>query len=367
MKMGTQRTKALGAKNAFTLIELLAVIAIIALLAGILVPAVNQVRLQAKKTATNSDIASLTTGIQSFRSDQRLGGGLPPSASDWADASGNLLRKVKSPYTKQNISGDIDIGGAGLLTWALAGADLLGTPGFRTVRSGSSTFWGQDTDDLTGGIYSMGATAPNKDQPAFTRSGPFVDLTKVRITKMVRSGSPSNQPSFDIPAELEARAALGLPAVQRQYPMFLDSFGFPILYWRADPAGLKMADKPMNNLPATERGKYHYDDNGYLVDGSAQSNYKVLILQASSAKRLGGRIHSLDWSPKPPIGGAGGGASGGADRWPEATFQKYICNDDVKVRPEPHNPDSFLLISPGPDGLYGTSDDIANFPHNGKY
>lgn len=33
---------------------------------------------------------------------------------------------------------------------------------------------------------------------------------------------------------------------------------------------------------------------------------------------------------------------------------------------EPHNRDSFLLISPGPDLKYGTSDDVANFPVPGQ-
>ena len=29
--------------------------------------------------------------------------------------------------------------------------------------------------------------------------------------------------------------------------------------------------------------------------------------------------------------------------------------------PRPHNPDTFILISAGFDGLYGTEDDVANF------
>ena len=33
----------------------------------------------------------------------------------------------------------------------------------------------------------------------------------------------------------------------------------------------------------------------------------------------------------------------------------------LKQRRQPYNANSFLLISPGPDGLYGTPDDIRNF------
>jgi len=30
----------------------------------------------------------------------------------------------------------------------------------------------------------------------------------------------------------------------------------------------------------------------------------------------------------------------------------------------PHNAETFILLSAGPDGLFGTEDDIANFPTN---
>jgi len=38
----------------------------------------------------------------------------------------------------------------------------------------------------------------------------------------------------------------------------------------------------------------------------------------------------------------------------------------VKARLEPARADSYLLISAGADGRYGTADDIANFEHNGQ-
>ena len=57
------------------------------------------------------------------------------------------------------------------------------------------------------------------------------------------------------------------------------------------------------------------------------------------------------------------------------TFAKYVHNHaigvvdnqggqqggDVHGRVEPYNPEGYLLISAGPDGVYGTNDDIKNF------
>ncbi|MFZ2148327.1 MAG: type II secretion system protein [Sedimentisphaerales bacterium] len=42
-------------------------------------------------------------------------------------------------------------------------------------------------------------------------------------------------------------------------------------------------------------------------------------------------------------------------------FYNYILDPKISARPWPYRPDSYILISAGVDGLYGTSDDICNF------
>ena len=42
-------------------------------------------------------------------------------------------------------------------------------------------------------------------------------------------------------------------------------------------------------------------------------------------------------------------------------FYNYITDPKVAAIPWPYRPDSYILISAGADGLYGTSDDICNF------
>jgi len=42
-------------------------------------------------------------------------------------------------------------------------------------------------------------------------------------------------------------------------------------------------------------------------------------------------------------------------------FYNYIMDPKITARPWPYRPDSYILISAGADGLYGTGDDICNF------
>jgi type II secretory pathway pseudopilin PulG len=42
-------------------------------------------------------------------------------------------------------------------------------------------------------------------------------------------------------------------------------------------------------------------------------------------------------------------------------FYNYILDPKITARPWPYRPDSYILISAGVDGLYGTGDDVRNF------
>jgi hypothetical protein len=179
-----------------------------------------------------------------FKADGNVGGDYPPSYSDAEDGVGDLRRgQVANPYGQSGGSGGgysgpgvslpIAITGSGLLVWGLAGADQLGTPGFKVFRSDNDTqLWSADTHNRAGAQYARdksGAYAMNEEKgtPVQPRFGPYVDLSKVEITPY-----DSSVRNFVVPAETEAR---GQP-YGRRYPMFLDSFGYPILYWKADPA-----------------------------------------------------------------------------------------------------------------------------------
>lgn len=340
-------------RRGFTLVELMVVIAIIALLVGILVPAVAAVRTQARNAASNAALSAISNGLESFKGEARLGSDYPPSWSD-QPATGSDYGQVSSPY--ENLPGTgqpmgfMDITGAGLLVWALAGADQLGTPGFRAFRSSdynADRLWSNDThdDNVSDDPTQSGAYALRNDGRALQpRSGPYVETSKIGISKWNRTGE------FAIEAEEEAAPGSHNPA--RDYPMFLDGFGFPILYWRADPAGVRLAHKTISQVnDASDRGIYHWEDNAALVENASPD--RLILRPGADEHKLEFPWQNLDsFSPT---------------NLPDMeTFPRYILDDGVQVKLAPQRADSYLLISPGADGIYGTADDVTNFKHHGR-
>lgn len=367
-------------KRGFTLLEMLIVIVVITLLIAVLVPTFANVRRTAKETQTRALLQILATGIETFRADATIGGAYPPSASDSPGDGGNTKGAPPNPYNVKNpyIAGAIgrpymEISGAGLLVWALAGADLLGTPGFRTVRN--SPYWSNQTDPdvntTTRSQSGLYAVDDKTGEPIQKRYAPFVDLSKVRTTRNVNAnagggaGNPTNGTiNFAVEREVEAYNTLSQRPPDRGYPMFLDGFGNPILYWRADPAGFRVADntgvQAKADTDASKRGIYHFMDNGGLLTtqrGSISLNETPLKLTAE-------RVNLTDPSPLKCTATVPATPSS-TTNWTGIEFAQYVRNRDVSAKLSPQNAQGFLLVSPGADGVYGTGDDITNFEHNG--
>ena len=95
--------------------------------------------------------------------------------------------------------------------------------------------------------------------------------------------------------------------------------GMPVLYYKANPNGTT------NDALLPETNYYNYADNINLV----------------ALKTLGGVTHPFDIDNQ--------------------KFYDAIRNTDVEMLNVPHNKDTYILMSAGRDGLYGTEDDINNF------
>jgi prepilin-type N-terminal cleavage/methylation domain-containing protein len=339
-------------RRGFTLIELMVVVGIIALLIAIAIPAFSAARKASKTTATNATISVLGLGLEQFRADAQLGGNYPPS----------VRAEPVSPHIQNNNSTTIEVGGANLLAWALAGADLLGTPGFRNIDANSNNDifggWLSDTgtrydtgNPTASSLYALDSNL----RPAHTRSGPYVELSKMSLPK--RAGD-----LFDIPAGRGQIRSI----------CFLDTFDQPILYYKANVGTGVMA---ASGQKTPELGG---NVNRYADSGGANATYVpsgIYNLRDNSLITGNGTDAGLD------LGAGGEHFSGAADRLggitaeqyvrnPKAnqlaskSFQRLVWNSNVTATLRPQREDSFILLSAGADGLFGTGDDVANINTN---
>ncbi|MBP7937659.1 MAG: type II secretion system protein [Phycisphaerae bacterium] len=327
MKTATRHVASIGLRRGrragFTLVELMVVIGVIALLIAIVLPAVNNARIKAKAAASKATISVLESGTEQYRASDRLEGAYPPSAAVAAVSPHETGSALRAFY------------GANLIAWALVGADMLGTPGFRDVNNvtpGGRPGWADDTGINLEAVKSMsGLYALDGGKPVHQRQGPFVDVSKLVFPKRESNGT-----KFEIAASKTKLNSI----------CFLDSFGQPILYYRAKSTGRW----PVTNSAEVD-GIYDQRDNSWFT-GSP--------LSGSEFMNLGAGPH-----PMATLHGPNGQVSNQAIDSGGNSFVRTVWNPAaVGAVPRPHNADKFILISAGPDALYGTADDVANFNVN---
>lgn len=328
-------------RTAFTLIELLVVIAIIALLLAALLPAIGAVKNRANIARTQSIFTGLNTGIESYRAEQSLGAGLPPSASDSPSTN---PQRIASPFAETVT--EMEITGAQLLVMAMMGADGLGTPGFKATATPSDGWWNDTFKGPVGECRQSGLYCIKTDGREGTpRYGPYVDEKLRERAKSVKELGEKGRILNPNNAGLSARVDL---------PFFTDAWDLPILYYKAS-AG--------NNLivaRGAQRGIYRQEDNGLITGSNGLTTYTGLDFGggAVGVPPLAEAYHYIADATAPP---------------PELTdvtqfleqtqntFARYIADPRVRARITPVQRDSYLLISAGPDAQYGTADDLTNW------
>lgn len=292
-----------GGHKAFTLTEIMVVVVIIALLLSILVPALSYVKRLAKETKQRAQIASIEMGINLYKNDF---GEYPPSHG--SDPNNPTF---SYPYC-----------GAQTLAEAMFGQDLLG-------------FYPDFKYDIGDPCYVSDTLNARKD--------PYLDRTNISVFTPRQIFDKDTYPVpnclvsdryviCDVFTTVNRTLLVG--GIQKAYKI-----GTPVLYFRANPSGLtELTPSPAGKPEEFAANIYNYRDDYYLM-------------------RLG-KITDGKEHPLCPF------TSDNAKAVDGSKFHGYIGDPMVPGLTRPVRPDSFLLISAGADGLYGTKDDICNFDPN---
>lgn len=339
--MYTDRTTA--SRGAFTLIEILVVVTIIGLLVAVLLPAFGTVRTKARYTQANAQFGALDTGLEMFRGEADIGGTYPPSASD------NPTDRQLIANPKGEKGDNVRICGAQLLVHAMIGADFLGTPGFRDFdRDGQ---WWNDTygkPEGSEGAYALSIAQDREGQEIHTRYGGagYVD-------EKMRENAKSLRDLAEIGMILNLDPNSPLKNIASDERVFLDPWGTPILYYKANPASLLMTA----DAGAGKSGIYWQEDNG-IITGTKEGPLTTEGFDFGRGK-IRDRFHAISVNISPLVTEKPDDILENPSY--EDSFARFILDTAVPARPTPVRKDSYLLISAGPDARYGTEDDATNW------
>jgi prepilin-type N-terminal cleavage/methylation domain-containing protein len=311
-------------QRAFTLIELLAVVAIIALLAGILVPAISVARKQAKKASTSALLDAITKGCEIFHTEldryPRSNGSNPFESDDYRSG----------PFTS----------GAQWLAIELIGADQLGYVDSYDMRNDSNG----DGELTTVDWLDWYSIEPSR---AYQRFGPYVEPAGIVSTP--ETYAAINSAAAPPPASLTAG---GSEWNNAKLPFFVDKFNYPVLYYAAN-AGVKN-----EAFWRTKPGVYDQSDNGQFTGsegyGRNTNSEPGWDLTGDGEKHPMGTFGYTNATTKPE-------AESFAGVFYDPSIFRSTQRSDTKGRVWPYRADTFILVTPGPDGVFGTDDDIRNF------
>jgi prepilin-type N-terminal cleavage/methylation domain-containing protein len=328
-----RRTGSKHRSPAFTLIELMVVIAIITLLISILLPTLSKARVQGQNVKTRAALKSIGEGAELYRneneSDQnaRLTNGYPPSALG-EDAA---------------VAGNQEIGGAQWIVRYLMGKDLAGYAPRRNVPAALLNP-GDPAEEVTWYEYNTDGT------PKVDRLGRYIEGEAAKIV-----------PTRDLPAAPGTMSSH--PWANMEEQVFTDVFGNPILYYLANPAQANKTRPNLASYNGSVPGVYTMADNGYFTGACAQGvcTKPPWDFGSGTSHPLGefGFQKDQPIDPNTVLSNA-------------KCFPFYILNrpmydastNGTAGQPRvavPWRKESFLLISAGKDGIFGTPDDIANF------
>ncbi len=297
-------------KHGFTIIELMTVMLIIGLIIGVLVPGISLAKKYAKTVRQQAQLYSIKSSLEMFY-------------NDYDDYPPSNLTGSGADFTC----------GAQKLAEALVGCDLRGF-------DPASNFDLLDNESNSK-VYAI--TDPEKTRSIERRLGPYLQIDErtaaFDLDTLFDGFTGSLYPGGD-PNQKELGPVLCDTYTDKEIalgPMTTLAVGAPILYFRASRSSKKFdISSPNGNI-------YNYEDNQELID---LGNMRLAPARRTDAD------HHFGSGYTDPVNSTKDGMR---------IFYESITNPVIKVGAQPRNPDTYILISAGFDGIYGTKDDITNY------
>ncbi len=314
-------------KKAFTIVELLTVISIIVLLIGITLPAINYVRKYAKEVKQRTQFHAIKQALELFYNQQ----GYYPDSQDLA-----AIGQGTDHYF-----------GAGKLGEAMVGWDFLGF----NPRSKFDVFANQQktvTPTNPMPLYPDNTTTV----PSDSRKGPYLTLEQSGAHRLGElfggmQPGPGTPPTYTYsPINIGGQSvASDIVVICDEYkaitnrhpnPSVKGKLGMPVLYYKANIGNTRHIYSSSNvSDPCQSANIYDTRDNDILLQKENPVN---------------GRPHPMRSAP--PV----------QNQPPPNPQIFYDATQDTQYPTlRPYMADTYILLSAGLDGLYGTSDDIYNF------
>lgn len=292
------RTQQKTIRGGFTLAEILTTIAIIAILLAVLLPALNQVGKTAANVKQKAQFHGIEIALETFRSDK---GDYPDS---FYDAS------VAKHYT-----------GSHRLAEAIVGRDGLGFHPESAMKSNGRSLnlpylpvYYPEFGNYADSNFTEPERTQKKQDNLAARKGPYMELESSNAVSAGDYPAGYNYANFydvDAPSYFLADSFKTVKLTTGR------KTGMPILYYRANRLNiLHDAAKP------------------------AVSTYNVLDSSDGVVSKS---------------------TPSGAHPMTAAWFYQRTQNPNFTNPVRPYRAESFILHSAGPDGLYGTMDDVFNF------
>ena len=289
-----------NSKSAFTIVELLTVMSIIIILMGLLAPAMNKVRRHATWMKQKNNFHSISVALEMFRNEFD---GYPDSIA--VDSA-----TPPQPYC-----------GAMKLAEAMMGQDLLG---FHP----DSRFRSDGTIDGTPATQLYTPTPASEKQRKENVYLPLEQANAYRLRDIYTNAEPPFESDRFVLCD-EYKRIVNITTGKR--------IGMPVLYFKANTSNVRHdpTDLP---IPGDDKGQiYNYLDNDELV-------------------KLG-----MPWNPTAAHAMASTGTTPEGVAADPSIFYQETWNVKITSIIKPYRMDSFILMSAGFDGPYGTPDDVFNF------